>query len=72
MMSHSTMTITTIVEINIKAMFNQSTMPFVKSVNTVVTFIKGIMDKILEDFTSIIKAIMPGKTEMKLSGVSAL
>lgn len=62
----------TIVDTTIKIMFNQFAFPAVRSVKTTVKFKNGIMDNIGVPVTPIIKAIIPGKKDIKVSGVRAL
>lgn len=67
-----TIVITRIVETSIKNMCNTFPFPFVISVNKSVKFKNGIQAR--RDVVSIfiMKAIIPGKKEMNVSGVNAL
>ena len=62
----------TMVDATISAILSQSMVPAVRSVKTTVKFKNGIMDISGVPVIPIIKAIIPGKKEMKVSGVNAL
>ena len=72
MITFKTMAIIISVDKIIKAMFSKFKLLFTISVNNKVKFKKGTHDKIVLVSIFIIKAIILGKKEMKVSGVKAL
>ena len=60
------------VEIIIAIMFMYSTFPFVMSVNNIVKFRNGTKDNTTFVLIFIMKAIIPGKNDINVSGVNAL